>query len=149
MNVIEPALYWLIIGILLFFLELALPGFILFFFALGAIITAIAAWLVPLSIAWQLALFIVASLASLFLLRGLIQKRTGWGGGAAEDDEDRGPKISAGTQGQVATAIIPPAEGQIKCAGTFWRAMADESIEEGAIVAVIRQEDLLLYVKRI
>ena len=58
METVDPALYWLIIGVMLFFLEMALPGFILFFFGLGAMITALVAWVLPIAISWQLALFI-------------------------------------------------------------------------------------------
>ena len=43
MGLIHPALYWLIIGVILFVLELVLPGFVLFFFAMGAILTALIA----------------------------------------------------------------------------------------------------------
>lgn len=149
MGTIHPALYWLIIGVMLFFLELALPGFVLFFFALGALATALIAYLFPIGLAWQLALFMVASLLALFFLREAIQKR--FFPAAVEgkkDDIDRA-LVAAGIRGVVSTTIAPPAEGRIKCSGSTWRATADERIEEGEIIAVIRQEGLVIHVERV
>jgi len=148
MGAIDPALYWLIIGVMLFFVELALPGFILFFFAMGALITALAAWLLPIPISWQLALFIGASLVSLFTLRGVIQKRFFDSG--AEDEEDRDAVLATpGDTGEVTMGIYPPAEGRIKYSGTFWRATAGERIDDGAIVSVVRQDGLVIHVEKV
>ncbi len=73
---LDPALYWLIMGVMLLALALVLPGFVLFFFAVGALATALVAWLVPMtSIVLQLVLFLVASLATLLSLKGIMEKR--------------------------------------------------------------------------
>jgi membrane protein implicated in regulation of membrane protease activity len=149
MGTIDPALYWLIIGVMLFFLELAVPGFILFFFAVGALVTALAAWLSPISLAWQLALFITASLVSLLSLRNLLQQRLNAPISAGEE-EDQDVKLAvAGEKGVVSMAITPPAEGRIKYSGTSWRAIADEKIEEGEIVAIVRQKGLVIHVEKV
>jgi len=153
MGIVDPALYWLIIGVMLLFLELALPGFILFFFGVGALITALATWLFPIAVSWQLALFIVASLLSLFTLRGLIQKRffdSAPKEGEGEEVGDRDVVMaSPGETGVVCMGIYPPAEGRIKFAGTFWRATADEKIEDGETVAVVRQNGIVIHVEKI
>ena len=151
MSIIDPALYWLIIGVMLFFLELALPGVIFFFFGLAALITALVAWLTPLGIAWQLGLFIVSSVVSLMTLRDVIQrnffkvKEVDLG---EEPDEDV-VFAAPGDRAVVGTTIIPPAEGRIKYSGTSWRSTADERIEEGEIVAVVRQDNLVIHVEKI
>ncbi len=149
MVMIDPALYWLIIGVMLFFLEMAVPGFILFFFGLGALVTALVAWLTQISIAWQLALFICASLVSLLGLRESIQNKLFPAiprDGEADEDVIR---AVPGDKGVVSMAITPPAEGRIKYSGTSWRASADEKIEEGEIVAIVRQKDLVIHVEKI
>ena len=148
---IDPALYWLIIGVMLFFVEMAVPGFVLFFFALGALVTALAAWLTPISIAWQLALFIGASLISLLSLRGLIQRKFLAAAPADEEEEEDEDVILAvaGERGVVSMTITPPGEGQIKYAGTFWRAIAEEKIEEGEIISIVRQKDLVIQVEKV
>ncbi|HBG18198.1 MAG TPA: hypothetical protein DDY32_02700 [Desulfobulbaceae bacterium] len=149
MGLIHPALYWLIIGVILFVLEMVLPGFILFFFAVGALVTALIAYLFPIGAAWQLTLFMVASLLSLFLLRDLIQKRFfSTAQERQETDIDR-VLIPAGERGVVSVTIAPPGEGRIKCAGSSWRATADERIEEGEIVAVVRQKGLVIHVEKV
>lgn len=149
METVDPALYWLIIGVMLFFLELALPGFILFFFGLGAMITAFVAWLFPVAISWQLALFIVASLVSLFTLRGMIQRRF-FDSGAEEEEQDVDiATATPGDRGVVCMGIFPPAEGRIKYSGSFWRATADEKIEDGEIISVVRQDGLIIHVEKV
>ncbi len=151
MPTIDPALYWLIIGVMLLFLELALPGFILFFFGLAALITALAAWLTPIAIAWQLGLFIVSSLVTILTLRNVIQRRffdTPEGEEGEEVDEDVILAVP-GERAVVGTSIEPPAEGRINYSGTSWRATADEVIEEGEIVSVVRQENLVIHVEKI
>jgi membrane protein implicated in regulation of membrane protease activity len=149
MGMIDPALYWLIIGVMLFFLELAMPGFILFFFALGALVTALVAWLSPISLVWQLGLFIAASLVSLLSLRNIIQKKLiAPASDAGDEDEDVLLAVS-GENGVVSMTIAPPAEGRIKYAGTSWRAMADEKIEEGEIVTIVRQKGLIIHVEKV
>ena len=149
-SALNPALYWLIIGVMLFFLELAVPGFILFFFAVGAMLTALAAWLFPLSLAWQLALFICASLIALFGLRNIIQQRLHTPPSKGDEEEDKDVMLAvAGDKGVVTTAIVPPAEGRIKYSGTTWRAIADEKIAEGEIVAIVAQKGLVIHVEKV
>lgn len=146
--VVNPELYWLIIGVVLFILELVLPGFILFFFALGAILVALITWMTSISIAWQLAIFIVASLLSLFSLRNLIQKQ--FFSKDDEEDEDEDIVLAApGDRGVVTSTIAPPAEGRIKYKGSFWRATAGEEIEEGEIISVVSQNNLVIHVERV
>lgn len=149
MGVLDPALYWLIIGVMLFLLEMALPGFILFFFAAGALLTALIAWLTPVSIAWQLGIFIVASLGCLFSLRDVIQKKFFPTSSEAEDNDEDTVLAVPGDRGVVSVTIEPPAEGRLKYSGTSWRATADERIEEGEIVSVVRQKGLVIHVERV
>ena len=151
MLTIDPALYWLMIGVMLLFLELALPGFILFFFGLAALITALVAWLTPIAIAWQLGLFIVSSLVTTFTLRNVIQRRflDSPKGEEGEDPDEDVILAVPGDRAVVGVSIKPPSEGRINYSGTSWRATADEMIEEGEIVAVVRQENLVIHVEKI
>lgn len=149
MGSIHPALYWLIIGVMLFLLELALPGFILFFFALGALTTSLIAFFFPVGVAWQLGLFMAASLVTLFSLREVIQKRFFTEVPEHKENDTDQVLVASGERGVVSTAIVPPGEGRIKCSGSSWRATADEKIEEGEIVAVVRQKGLVIHVERV
>ncbi len=72
MNPQYAEIYWLVIGIALLALEMVVPGFILFFFGLGALVVSVALWFVPegsLSIIGQIGIFLGFSLVSFALLR--------------------------------------------------------------------------------
>jgi len=135
-------------GVILLFLELALPGFVLFFFGVGALTTSLGAYLFELNLSWQLALFIVASLISLFSLRNVIQRKFLQSSPEGEEDEDI-VLVNPGERGIVVDGIKPPAEGRIKYSGTFWRAIADEKIDEDEIISVVSQKGLVIHVEKI
>lgn len=146
MELASPGLLWLSIGVILFVMEMAVPGFILFFFGVAAWLTALGCYFFDWNITVQLSVFLVASLASLFGLRGLVQKT--FIGDSKDDGEDT-IMAQGGEKCTVSIAIQPPAEGQVKFGGTFWRATAEEACEEGEVVIVEKQEDLLITVKKI
>ncbi len=147
MGIVSAPLFWLIIGVILLFLELVLPGFVLFFFGVGALVTSLVAYLFELNLSWQLALFIIASLASLFSLRNVIQSKFLQSSPEDEEDEDV-VLVNPGERGVVVDKICPPAEGRIKYSGTFWRATADEKINEGEIISVVSQKGLVIQVEK-
>ncbi len=146
MELTYPGLLWLIIGVILFFLEMAVPGFVLFFFGLAAWITALGCYLFPWSLNTQLGVFLISSLICLFGLRGIVKKT--FIGNREEESQDS-IMAHGGEKCEVTTAIRPPAEGQVKFSGTFWRAEAEEAIAEGEIVTIVSQDNLLLKVKKI
>ncbi len=146
MEITYPGLMWLTIGVTFFVLEMAVPGFILFFFGLAAWLTALACYLFPLSINTQLAVFLVLSLVCLFTLRGIVQKVFI---GDTKDDEPDSILAKGGVKCVVTSSIKPPAEGQVKFSGTFWRAEASEDIEEDEVVEIVEQNDLLITVKKL
>ena len=145
MEIASPGLLWLSIGVILFVMEMAVPGFILFFFGLAAWITAVGSYFFDWSINIQLSVFLVASLGSLFGLRRFVQKI--FIGDSKEDGQDT-IMAQGGEKCTVTRAINPPAEGQVKFVGTFWRATAEEPFEEGEVVIIEKQEDLLITVKK-
>jgi membrane protein implicated in regulation of membrane protease activity len=147
MGIVSAPLFWLIIGVILLFLELVLPGFVLFFFGMGALVTSLVAYFFESSLSWQLALFIIASLASLFSLRNVIQRK--FLKFSPEDGEDEDVVlVNPGERGVVVDEIIPPAEGRIKYSGTFWRATADEKVDKGEIISIVSQKGLVIQVEK-
>ena len=145
MELTTAGLIWLATGVLLLVLEMVLPGFVLFFFGLGALVTFLCSWIFQPSINGQLAIFLISSLASLFTLRGFI-KRTFLGGSTAPSEDHA---IARGGESVlVIQAINPPMEGKVKYSGTSWRAVADEIIEEGQPATVVSQEGLVMRVKK-
>jgi membrane protein implicated in regulation of membrane protease activity len=146
MEITYPGLMWLTIGVTFFVLEMAVPGFILFFFGLAAWLTALGCYFFPWSVNTQLAVFLVLSLVCLFGLRGIVKKVFI---GDKKDAEPDSILANGGEKCVITNAIKPPAEGQVKFAGTFWRAEADEEIEKGEVVEIIKQIDLLITVKKL
>ena len=69
MPSISPILAWFLVGIAFFVFELAVPGFIIFFFGIGAWCTALAVYLSDVPLSGQLVVFLVTSLITLFLPR--------------------------------------------------------------------------------
>jgi len=146
MQLTFASLLWLLVGVLLFILELMLPGFVLFFFGVGAWITAITSWLWPIELSGQLAIFTASSLLSLLVLRSFIRKT--FFGGRTDSGGDN-PLAREGEIAEVLVTIEPPAEGKIRYSGSSWRATAGERIEAGEMAAIVRQEGLIMRVRKI
>jgi membrane protein implicated in regulation of membrane protease activity len=62
MNDLEPSWMWLIGGVVLLIAELIAPGFFLMFIGAAALLTGVAALLLPIGVPLQLALFAVLAL---------------------------------------------------------------------------------------
>lgn len=144
LSAVSPVLAWFLLGILLFALELALPGMIVFFFGVGAWCAALAVYLLPLSLAGQLLVFLVTSLLALVLLRATVQKV--FLGGKLEVDAME-HAIPPGATGEVIEDIVPPAAGKIKYGGSFWRATADRPIRAGTVVTIVEKNNLSIRVR--
>ena len=142
--VISAALAWFLTGIALFLIELALPGFIIFFFGIGAWSVTLATLLTHLSLQTQLLLFLGSSLVTLLTLRRLL--RTVFLGRSRKE----GDSVTMVPQSATATVtqdIVPPKEGQVKFGGSFWRARSDQHLPQGTVVRILAQKDLLVTVE--
>ncbi len=135
-SAFSPWLIWFILGIVMAFLELQMPGFVILFLGLGCWVVAAVLLIWPLTLTQQMWLFIVASIAAILLLRKwLMQVFQGRSSSQAETDYDDFPK---GAHVEVVQSIIPPATGRIRFRGTLWDAAADENIKEGEMAEIIR-----------
>lgn len=143
----NPVFWWILTGILLMIAEFIIPGIILVFFGLGALITALLSLLIPaLSINWQLSIFIITSLLSLFSLRHWF-KQIFTGNTKHATGDGMVTEGLAGEEGIVITAITPDLPGKIQLHGTTWKAKSADCIEPGTHVTVIDQKSLTLIVK--
>jgi inner membrane protein len=130
-------LLWFLAGVALLLAELAMPGFVMLFFALGAFAAALAAYLLSFGASGQLVVFLAASLAGLALLRRMFLRvfrgRTHMESENTSGLEDPG----AGKSAVVTRAMAPGQPGEIKFRGSFWPAQAQENIGEGENVVII------------
>lgn len=139
-------LIWVLVSVLFALLELAYPALVVIFFSFGAFGAAVAS-AGGASIKVTLLLFIVLSLLSLAGLRRHL--RAVFSGRAAQARTE-GPHPMVGQRGEVTHAIRLGATGEVSLGGSFWRAVADEPIQEGTVVRVLgtaAESDLVLRVE--
>jgi membrane protein implicated in regulation of membrane protease activity len=143
----RPELLWFLIGLILFLLELVVPGFIIFFFGLGAWVTALVCLLIaPVTDMpnLQIVIFAVTSVLTLIAFRRLIQKKFFYSkGNKSEAVEDE----FTGREGVAITDFGKTQKGKVEFKGTRWNAESESDIKEGQTVIIIKNENLILKVK--
>ena len=138
----NAAVIWFIAGFIFFVLEFALPGLILFFFALGAWITAITCLFFDVSIDTQLIVFGASTIVTILLFRKSLRKILYTRRQSSEIEDE-----FIGKTGRAETFIGPGKNGKVDFKGTSWDAKSDDSIEPGDEVIVVGNESILLIVK--
>lgn len=138
----NPAVMWFIAGFILFLLEFALPGFILFFFGVGAWIVALLALLFDISLNTQLVVFLTASVLTILLFRKSMQKIILVKKKSSEIEDEFIGKIA-----RTETAITPTKNGKVYFKGTSWDAASEDVIGPDENVTIIGNESILLIVK--
>ncbi len=147
MDMVSPILIWFLLGIFFFFIELTVPGFILFFLGIGAWCVAAVRFVFDISLTTQLIVFLLSSLISLVLLRSWL--RSVFLGGSSDEEDGAGDIDYAQATGVLTEAIMPPGQGRVKYGGSFWRAVADEPIAENTVVQIVAKNDLIVQVRPI
>jgi inner membrane protein len=138
----NAAVIWFIVGFAFFILEFALPGLVMFFFGLGAWITALAVLITRVGFNGQIAIFLASSVIFLLLFRKWMKKNL-WSRKNASEIEDE----FVGKTGVAVTYIGPGKYGKVDFKGTVWDAKSEEPIEQGEQVTVTGNESILLIVK--
>lgn len=143
-------MWWFLIGLGIMLVELALPGFVIIFFGIGAWITAFLVWVGVLdSLNAQLLAFVGASIASLLALRGWLQ-RTVQGRVSDEELSETGLDDFIGHKAKVSVAISPDStEGRVDFRGTGWAASARVAIPAEVTVRIVSKDNLTLQVEPI
>lgn len=139
----NPAVIWFLVGFVLFLLEFAVPGLILFFFGVGAWIIAILSLFVDLSINAQLLIFLGSSVITILLFRNWLKKVIWTKRHSSELMEDE----FLGKTGTAETFIGPGKQGKVFFKGTTWDATSEDAIEKGDNVTIIGNDSILLIVK--
>ena len=146
---LSAELVWFVLGIVLLALEFIMPGLVIAFFGVGALITAL---IVKLGLVQNTGLQILTCAAiSLVLLFSLRRYAAKWFVGFSGDDRDLGkpPDDLVGRRVEVVEKIVPNSrEGRVRLDGTPWRADADEEIEPGAMVEIVERNGLDLKVRK-
>lgn len=147
----SPSLIWFLLGAAFFVAELFVPGFVLLFFGVGCWAAAGGA-LLHFDLNWQITVFICVTILTLLVLRQRL--RIIFGGKSQSNDaaaelSDIQPHPLTGQRGTVSRSITPGKPGEVNAGGSFWRAVAADSIPSGTEIVVLgadAQNTLLLRV---
>ena len=137
-------LFWLILGIVLLFVELATPGFIVMFFGMAAITVALLDWLLPLGQIMPWLIFAVLSVVYILLLRKLLKKVFL----GDKDAPDRLDDTFIGQYAIVAESINPGKQGKVEFSGCLWEAESKDKIDVGERVKIVAKDSLTFSVEK-
>jgi len=145
---LDPWFVWALIGIACIGLELLMPGFVIFFFGLGGLSTALFS-LIPgvQNLVWlQIVFFIVSSILSLVILR---KHFTHIFKGSVMNSSSSGLSDNpAGTLVEVVETVSPAKEGRIWYNGTTWKARSrQETLEVGSMARIVIQDGLTIIIE--
>ncbi|QLQ34283.1 MAG: NfeD family protein [Candidatus Thiothrix singaporensis] len=138
--------HWLIFGLLLLALEVAAPAMVLLWFGFGAIVAGVALWLIPpLSIGWQIIIFGVVSLASVF---GWRKSRFFREESITSDTPDLNNRLRShiGREYALTEAIIN-GRGSIRVGDTAWRVRGPD-LPSGSRVRVTGVDGVIFTVEK-
>ncbi|MBI9079364.1 MAG: NfeD family protein [Pseudodesulfovibrio sp.] len=130
-------LIWLAVGVAFLIAEIMVPGFIMIFFGIGALIAGATAFFGS-SLQLQIVTFGVSSLALILLLRRMMASTFR---GSSTTDTPSEEDSAIGALAEVVEAITPPHRGRIKFQGTFWTAEASQEIKTGITVRIISRHE--------
>lgn len=142
-NFLNSAVIWFVIGCAFFLLEFVVPGFILFFFGIGAWIVALLTLFMDVSVNVQLMVFLGSSLVTVLLFRNWVKNKLGMYKASPQILEDE----FIGKTGKAETAISPGVNGKVDFKGTSWDACSDDTIAAGENVMITGNRSILLIVK--
>lgn len=137
---------WIVAGAVLIVLELIVPGMVLVFLGVGALLVAFLVWL-GLVQTWvaSITIWFIASLVLLLVLRGFFQRFMSGEAETQSTDEDFD---AYGEVVDVVEAIGPKKEGRIRYRGTTWQAACyDNTLEAGTKAQIVCRENLLWIVE--
>jgi membrane protein implicated in regulation of membrane protease activity len=124
----RPELFWFIIGLGLFLLELVIPGFFIFFFGLGAWVTALVCLIGNPGINLQIVIFAIISVLSLIGLRRIIQRKFFY------SKNDKSGEVEDEFTGKEALAVSDfggQQTGKVEFKGTTWKSESSSDIKTG------------------
>ena len=139
-----PPFFWSLLGLLLIAAEMFIPGFVIFFFGSGAIITGFLSALIPglsTNFTLQGIIWIVSSILTFSLFRKKFAKIF------RGTILNREINIDLGHSVKVIEAITPEKPGRVRFQGTSWKAISyTESFEPGVMVDIVKEENLTFVV---
>lgn len=144
-NLMSTPVIWFIIGFVFFLLEFIVPGFILFFFGIGAWVVGVLTMIWDISINLQLIIFLGTSLLTAVIFRNRLKGK--FEKGSSKEKDLEGEII--GKKAKAETSILPGQKGRVAFKGTSWSATSADNIQAGEEVLIVGFESIVLIVKSI
>lgn len=142
LDTISTHWFWLSLGLLLGVAEMVAPGFFLMWLGLAALIVGILDYFLPITVAYQVAMFATLSVITVFAGKKFLHDNP-----IESDDSklnDRGARLT----GEVVTVVEPiiNGNGRVKVGDSVWSARGVDA-ELGARVKVIGADGAVLLVE--
>ena len=137
--------WWCLVGALLICAEFVVPGFIIFFFGLGALLTGLLLTFCPLPSWAQFVIFSFSSLVFLLCFRRFMPNI--FGGRSKNETLPDEETEYAGEPATVTEDIPAGGRGEVSFHGSSWTAVSDAPHQAGETVTVVKRENLVLFVK--
>src|SRR5512133_2971775 len=137
----RPELFWFFLGLVLLLAELVISGFFIFFFGLGAWVTALVCLLWNPGVNLQIIIFGVTSVVSLIALRRMLQKRFFY------HDSKKSEEVEDEFTGKEAVATSDfgaEKTGKVFFKGTTWMSESKSEIKQGQRVIIKKKENFKL-----
>jgi membrane protein implicated in regulation of membrane protease activity len=142
LDTISTHWFWLSLGLILGVAEMVAPGFFLMWLGLAALIVGILDYFLPITLAYQVAMFAILSVLTVFAGKKFLQINP------IESDDvnlnDRGARMT----GEIVTVVEPIANGhgRVKVGDSVWNARGMDAAM-GASVRVIGADGAVLLVE--
>ena len=133
---------WAIVAVLCLILELSSGDFFIICFSIGAVFAIIGA-AVGLNIYWQLFIFALFSLLSIFFVRPVALRYLH----KNEPNKPSNADALLGRTGRVVEAIEAGDNGYVQIDGDMWKAVSNTDIPVGTSVRVIGRESTIITVE--
>jgi membrane protein implicated in regulation of membrane protease activity len=138
----RPEIFWFLLGLVLFLAELFMPGFIIFFFGVGAWATAVLCLVADPGINLQIIVFAITSVIALLIFRRLLRRKFFHREHVIDvDDEFTGKEAIAKND------FSHDRNGKVEFKGTIWNAESDSEIKDGQRVIILQKDNFKLIVE--
>lgn len=142
LDTISTHWFWLSLGLLLGVAEMVAPGFFLMWLGLAALIVGILDYFLPITLAYQVAMFAILSVLTVFAGKKFLQKNPI----ETEDNmlNDRGARMT----GEIVTVVEPitNGHGRVKVGDSEWNARGLDA-DMGVRVRVVGADGAVLLVE--
>ncbi len=144
----EPWFVWAVIGIACIGMEMVMPGFVIFFFGLGALVTALFSLIPGIdSMIWlQILIFVTFSIVSIVFLRRHFARI--FAGSVFNSSRESVDASDTGEIAEVTDAIGFSGSGRIRFRGTTWSATSSgNEIPVGKRVRIVSRKGMVYIVE--